>query len=131
MANGNRSTIRRASKLTRREAWVQHPRTFGKRPALVYASAGTGEAPRIGERIGELAGLGWLVTVYNNDWNTYDEVMMILMVATGCSGEEAYIETWEIDNLGQSVVHLACEKECRQIGELISKIGIQVEVSPA
>lgn len=130
MANGNR-TIKRTTTPDRRGAWVQNPRTFGVRKSFAYASAGTLEAPGLQEQIGERADIGWIVTVYDNEHNTYEEVMMILMVATGCSGEEAYIETWEIDHLGKSVVHHAGEKECREIAELISKIGIQVEVSQA
>jgi len=74
-------------------------------------------------------GDGWIVTVYNNEHNTYDEVLMILMIATNCDAEEAYIETWEIDHLGKSVVHRAAESECQSVASIISTIGIQVEVS--
>jgi len=69
---------------------------------------------------------GWIVTVYDNDKNTYEQVMASLMFATGCSAEEAYMEAWEIDHLGKSVVHYASEKECRHAAEVISRIGIRV-----
>lgn len=75
-------------------------------------------------------GEGWRVVVFNNDHNTYAEVMTILMVATGCDQEEAYIETWEIDQIGQSVVHYGSEEECRTAGDIIAQIGIRVEVEP-
>ena len=78
---------------------------------------------------GPNTGGGYIVTVYNNDQNTYDEVMMILMVATQCNAEEAYMETWEIDHLGKSVVHRANEDECQSVADLISTIGIDVQVS--
>lgn len=71
-----------------------------------------------------------MVTVYNNDVNTYDEVMMVLMLATNCTSEEAYIEAWEIDHYGLCVVHRADESECRGAAEVIGAIGIQVEVTP-
>lgn len=74
-------------------------------------------------------GGGFIVTVYNNDHNTYDEVMMVLMAATGCDADEAYMETWEIDHLGKSVVHRACEEDCQKVADVISTIGIDVEVS--
>ncbi|MHB8635993.1 MAG: ATP-dependent Clp protease adaptor ClpS [Fimbriimonadaceae bacterium] len=70
----------------------------------------------------------WNVTVYNNDNNTYDEVITILIAATRCSIEEASIETWEIDHLGKSVVHLAEAPECHTVAAVISTIGIRVEV---
>ena len=74
---------------------------------------------------------GWMVTAYNNDHNTYEEVMLILMTATGCSSDEAYIETWEIDHLGKSVVHQGCETECQGVAAVITSIGLHTEVSEA
>lgn len=72
---------------------------------------------------------GWIVTVFDNDHNTFDEVVEVLIRATACSLEEAEIETWEVDQLGKSVVHHGCESECRRSAEIISEIGIRVEVS--
>ena len=71
----------------------------------------------------------WLVTVFDNETNTYPEVMAILMVATLCSSEEAYIETWEIDHFGLCIVHRDSEEACREAAKTISTIGIKVEVS--
>jgi ATP-dependent Clp protease adaptor protein ClpS len=70
----------------------------------------------------------WIVVVYNNEQNTYDEVMMILMIATHCNEEEAFIETWEVDHLGKSVVHNAGKEECEDVAQIIRQIGIKVEV---
>lgn len=72
---------------------------------------------------------GYIVTVFDNDYNTYDEVMAILQIATGCTPEEAYIETWEIDHLGSSVVHNGSCEECKRVAAIISTIGIRVTVS--
>ena len=93
------------------------------------AAPGTIERPSHTEEVRELYGAGWVVTVYNNEHNTYEEVMNILILATRCGHEEAFIETWEIDHLGSSVVHHGKEETCRKIGEIISKIGIRVEVA--
>ena len=71
----------------------------------------------------------WLVTVYNNEHNTWDEVMTILMIATECDAEEAFMETWEVDNLGHSVVHFGAQDECSRAAEIIAQIGIRVEVT--
>jgi len=91
-------------------------------------------APGILERTleevqGPGTGGGYIVTVYNNEHNTYDEVMMILMVATECDADEAYMETWEIDHLGKSVVHRACEEDCQSVADVIASIGIEVAVT--
>ncbi len=73
-------------------------------------------------------GNGFLVIVYDNDKNTWYEVIAILQKATGCTLEEAEIETWEVDNLGKSVVHHAGQEECERAAGIIRSIGIRVEV---
>ena len=72
---------------------------------------------------------GYIVTVYDNDYNTVFEVISILMEATGCDLNEAEIETWEVHNLGKSVVHHGGEQECREVADVIATIGIRVEVA--
>ena len=70
---------------------------------------------------------GWIVTVFNNEYNTYQEVMAILMIATQCTADEAYIETWEVDHLGKSVVHAGSKEACSVVAEIITTIGIKVK----
>lgn len=78
-----------------------------------------------------VGGSGWVVVVYNNEVNTWDQVVGILMKATACTEEEADIETWEIDRLGKSVVHHGGEEMCQKAASIIRTIGIQVEVMEA
>lgn len=85
--------------------------------------------PEVIERTDTSLDRSWLVRVFDNDVNTHEEVISILMLATHCTEEEAYIETWEIDHLGQSVVHVAQEDECHEVASVIRRIGIRVEVS--
>lgn len=76
-------------------------------------------------------GSGYIVIVYDNDVNTYEQVIHILKVATGCTHEEAYVEAWEIDKLGKSVVHHGGKEECERAAGIIRQIGIRVEVTEA
>lgn len=92
------------------------------------AKPGIGVEPEIQENDTGTFG-GWIVTVFDNDYNTIPEVMAILMVATHCTPEEAAMETWEIHNLGKSVVHHGPKQVCEDVAEVISRIGIRVEVS--
>jgi ATP-dependent Clp protease adaptor protein ClpS len=92
------------------------------------ASPGIIELPAIDDGTGTHAGGDWVVVVFNNDHNTYDEVIDILIRATGCTVEEAEIETWEIDHLGKSVVHHGEKEECSEVADVIRQIGIRVEV---
>jgi len=96
---------------------------------LKLAAPGTIELPEIeGGGPGSGSG-GWIVTVFDNDINTVEEVMMVLMAATQCDIQEAEIETWEIHHLGKSVVHHGGEEDCQDVGSLIATIGIRVEVT--
>lgn len=102
---------------------------MGRRSGLVTLSS-PGTLEEIQEDIStQSSDGGWIVTVYDNDENTIDEVVFILIVATGCTIEEAEMETWEIHNLGRSVVHHGSESDCHRVGEIISTIGIKVEVT--
>ena len=70
----------------------------------------------------------FIVIVFDNDHNTFEEVESILIHATGCSVREAKIETWEVHNLGKSTVHHGAKSECGRAAEIIRSIGIKVEV---
>lgn len=69
-----------------------------------------------------------IVIVFDNSVNTIDEVIDILQKATGCSLAEAEMETWEIDNLGKSIVHHGDRAECERAAAIIATIGIEVKV---
>jgi len=84
--------------------------------------------PRPGSTDDVGLGSDWIVIVFNNDHNTYDEVIAILQKATGCSLEEAQMETWEVDHLGKSIVHHGTRSECERAASIIQTIGIQVSV---
>ena len=70
----------------------------------------------------------WMVVVFDNDFNTFDEVIGILQKATGCSLEEAQMETWEVHHLGRSIVHYGEKPECDRAAAIITTIGIRVAV---
>jgi ATP-dependent Clp protease adapter protein ClpS len=71
---------------------------------------------------------GFIVIVFDNPVNTFDEVEMILINATSCARREAQIETWEVHHLGKSVVHHGSSEECERAAGIIRTIGITVEV---
>lgn len=93
--------------------------------APVHAAPGVLDRPDVGSTKG---GGGWAVTVYDNDVNTVEQVMAILVEATGCDEQEAAIETWEIDRLGRSTVHHGGQETCERAAAVIRRIGIKVTV---
>lgn len=100
--------------------------TFSLGAIIRAAAPGVIELPDIGDK--NSTGGHYVVVVYNNDINTWDEVVNILMQATGCPMDEAEMETWEVDNLGKSVVHHGDQDECESVAAVIRQIGIRVEV---
>lgn len=97
--------------------------------ATVAPEKTTTVLPRRDEDFAEIGGgEGCIVIVYDNDYNTPQEVILILQKATNCTLEEAQIETWEIHNLGKSVVHHGSREECERAAGIIRTIGIRVEV---
>jgi len=84
--------------------------------------------PQIHDHTASDAPSEYLVVVWDNDYNTWEEVMEILQKATNCSPDEAYLETWEIHHLGKSVVHHASREECQRVARIIRTIGIKVTV---
>jgi ATP-dependent Clp protease adapter protein ClpS len=67
--------------------------------------------------------------MYNNAVNTFDEVIMILMQATGCGSSEAYFETWEAHHYGKAPVHFAQKDECELVATMIATIGVRTQVT--
>ena len=72
----------------------------------------------------------WMVVIYNNDHNSVDEVVAILIYATGCDIQEAMIETLEADTFGKASVHFAPKPECQLVAGVIAGIGVKAEVFP-
>lgn len=70
----------------------------------------------------------YIVIVFDNETNTWLEVIEILQKATGCSAEEAWMETWEVHHTGRSVVHHGDRAECERAAGIIATIGIRVAV---
>ncbi len=71
-----------------------------------------------------------MVTIFNNETNSLDEVVGILMRATGCDVSEAEIETWEAHHHGKAPVHFANEATCNEVASIISSIGVKTTVTP-
>jgi ATP-dependent Clp protease adaptor protein ClpS len=70
----------------------------------------------------------WMVVIFNNETNSVDEVIEILMKATGCSASEAIIETWEAHHYGQAPVHFDERFNCEIIAAMISSIGVVTQI---
>jgi len=72
----------------------------------------------------------WMVVLFNDDVTPFDSVVTVLMRSTGCSTEEAFMETWEAETYGRAPVHFADRTECEIVAAMISSIGVRTQVRP-
>ncbi len=70
------------------------------------------------------------VRIIDNDYNTYQEVMNVSMVALNITEEDAYAIAWEVDHMGSCVVAHAPWETAQAIANIIRTIGIEVQVNP-
>lgn len=69
-----------------------------------------------------------MVLICNNNYNSFDEVVAVLQLATHCSLEEAHIEAWEAHTYGKAPCHFDSQAECERVARIIQKIGVVTEV---
>jgi ATP-dependent Clp protease adapter protein ClpS len=72
----------------------------------------------------------WALVIFNNESNSFEDVIFILMKATGCDVQEATIETWEAHHYGKAMVHFGDKSECEAAARVVQSIGVQTEVRP-
>lgn len=72
----------------------------------------------------------WMVVIFNNDHTPMDDVIEVIMRATGCGLDEAYMEMWEAHTFGKAPCHFAAQSECQDVAATISAIGVETEVKP-
>ena len=70
----------------------------------------------------------YVVVIFNNDDNSYDEVIAVMIHATECDIHEATLETWEAHTFGSAKVHFGTSVECRHVARIISTIGVRTDV---
>jgi ATP-dependent Clp protease adapter protein ClpS len=69
------------------------------------------------------------VRIIDNDFNTYQQVMDVSMLALGISEDEAFAIAWEVDHSGYCVVaHGPCD-QAEAVAVTIRTIGIEVQVN--
>jgi len=70
------------------------------------------------------------VTIIDNNYNTYEQVIRICMKALNISYSEAYHIALAVDNNGMCEVLQANKSEAEHVAEIIRTIGIEVRVAP-
>jgi len=73
----------------------------------------------------------WVVILYNDDHHSFDEVILQVQKATGCSLEAAEWITTEAHVTGRAVAYTGSEEECERVAGVLRQIRLQVETDRA
>ncbi|MEO0559678.1 MAG: ATP-dependent Clp protease adaptor ClpS [Bacteroidota bacterium] len=70
----------------------------------------------------------WRVIVYNDDIHTFDEVIIQLVKATGCSTEQAERHAYTIHTRGKDCVYQGEFFECFRVQGVLREIQLVTEI---
>ena len=70
----------------------------------------------------------WLTILHNCECHTFEQVVLQLMKAIGCSEQRGWEIAWEVHNTGRAVVKVGPELQCVKVGNVLSSIGLIVTV---
>ncbi len=68
------------------------------------------------------------VILYNDDWHTFEEVIVQLMKATGCGRERAEALTWEVHTRGKAAVYEGSLAECLRVSSILEEIALHTQI---
>lgn len=72
--------------------------------------------------------LPWKVILYNDDIHTFDQVILQLQKATGCTVSRATRIAMEAHFRGKAVAYSGDFSECHKIAGILREIGLMVEI---
>jgi ATP-dependent Clp protease adapter protein ClpS len=84
--------------------------------------------PEIIEDVESSTGLASRVILYNDEWHTFEEVIVQLMKATNCSFEDARDRTFEVHFKGKSIVFSGEFSACLKVSAILEEIALHTQV---
>lgn len=73
-------------------------------------------------------GLENKVILFNDDWHTFEEVIVQLIKAVSCSFEEARDYAFEVHTKGKAVVFSGSMKKCLQVSSVLEEIALNTQI---
>jgi ATP-dependent Clp protease adapter protein ClpS len=70
----------------------------------------------------------WRVILFNDEVHTFNEVIVQLQLATGCSQARAEALTWRVHTHGQAVVHEDDFEGCFRVQQVLRRIELITEI---
>ncbi len=73
-------------------------------------------------------GLKSKVILYNDDWHSFDEVILQIIKAIKCSDTEARNKAFETHVQGKSVIFNGEFKECLHVSSVLEEIALHTQI---
>lgn len=73
-------------------------------------------------------GLSCRVILYNDDWHTFEEVIIQLIKAINCPFETARDLTLEVHVRGKAIVFNGEIKDCLKVSSVLEEIALNTEI---
>jgi ATP-dependent Clp protease adapter protein ClpS len=70
----------------------------------------------------------WNVILLNDDWHTFEEVILQVLKATGCSIEKAQEITWKVHTEGEAVCYSGPKERCEHVASILEEIDLAVKI---
>ncbi|SRR5581483_187151 len=84
--------------------------------------------PGFSEETDVLEGLSTRVILFNDNVHTFDEVIMQVSKATGCSKREAASVAWDVHTRGQALVFEGDIMDCLHVSSVLEEIALHTQV---
>ena len=85
-------------------------------------------APVVEETTDAAVETPWRVILYDDDIHTFEEVIVQLVKATGCTAERAERHAWTVHTRGKDCVYQGEFFECFRVQGVLREIGLVTEI---
>ena len=80
------------------------------------------------EEVEERISTPWRVILYNDEIHTFEEVIVQLVKATGCSAEQAEQHAWTVHTEGKDCVYEGDFEDCFRVQGILREIQLVTEI---
>lgn len=70
----------------------------------------------------------WKVILFNDEIHTFDEVIVQLVKATGCSFEHAEHVAWTVHTEGKALAYEGDFEDCMRVQGILREIGLVTQI---
>ncbi|HVZ80525.1 MAG TPA: ATP-dependent Clp protease adaptor ClpS [bacterium] len=70
----------------------------------------------------------WQTILFNDEVHTFDQVILQLQKATGCSLERAFELTLRVHQKGKASVYFGTQEKCLRVSSVLEMIGLATQV---